>query len=281
MTQVTFPFGAPARIGFAGDWHGDSPCAGEVLTAAARSGADVVIQLGDFGLWPGRIGKRYLTEVSRHAVDTEMPVLVVDGNHEDFDRLDALPIDPATGLRRLAEQVWHLPRGSRWQWGAVRFGALGGATSLDRLHREPGRSWWPQEAITPEQAAAMAGGGELDVLVAHDCPSGVNIPGIHHRDTSRRSGWPIAELYRAWDHRDLLADVCCALRPTHLWHGHFHIGYTGATGRFGPITRVRGLSEDRDALGAKLEVVELNALAANVRARRADNIMALPVVSLG
>jgi predicted phosphodiesterase len=280
MTQLNFPFAEPARIGFAGDWHGNSACAGVVLAAAARSGADVVVQLGDFGLWPGRIGKRYLTEVSRHAVDTGMPVLVVDGNHEDFDRLDALPIDPATGLRRLADQIWHLPRGSRWQWGTVRFGALGGATSLDRPHREPGRSWWPQEAITQEQAAVMVAGGELDVLVAHDCPSGVNIPGIHHRDTSRRSGWPIAELYRAWDHRDLLADVCSSLRPTHLWHGHFHVGYTSATGRFGPITRVRGLSEDRDALSAKLEVVDLDVLAVNVRARRGDNAILLPVVAL-
>lgn len=279
MPVVRFPFPEPSRVAFAGDWHGNLGCAESVIRSASAAGAEVLVQLGDFGFWPGAKGQAFLDGVSAAATEAGIAVLVVDGNHEDFDQLYEIEIDPTTGLRLVRPGVWHLPRGSRWAWGGVRFGALGGATSLDRPYRAQGRSWWPQEELTRSEVASAVAEGELDVLVCHDCPSGVSIPGIYHRDSSRTKGWPMEELYRAWDHRDLLAEACSALAPTHIWHGHFHVDYLTATGVFGPITRVRGLSEDGDDLARKLEVVELSSLAENVRARRggdAPQLAALP-----
>ena len=280
VSHVTFPFPDPVRIAFAGDWHGNAACAGVAIEAASRHQAEVLVQLGDFGIWPGLAGEGYLAEVSRQAELAGMHLLVVDGNHEDFDRLESLPLDPDTGLRELAPHLWHLPRGSRWQWANLRFGALGGATSLDRPNRTPNRSWWPQEEITEDQAARMAESGELDILLTHDCPSGVQIPGIYHRDPNGARNWPMVELYRAWDHRDRLAEVCRTLRPTHLWHGHYHIQYVTTVPVFGPLSRVRGLADDNSPVSSNMEIVTLADLAADVAARRRDVVLPLPVTDL-
>ena len=57
----------PQRILVAGDWHGDQAWALNVikrvpeLLAAERT--RLVLQLGDFGIWPGRDGQRYLAAV--------------------------------------------------------------------------------------------------------------------------------------------------------------------------------------------------------------------------
>ena len=47
-----------ARIGFAGDWHGNVAWATSRLQAFGATGVSTVYQVGDFGLWPGPGGKR-------------------------------------------------------------------------------------------------------------------------------------------------------------------------------------------------------------------------------
>jgi len=48
----TFPITAPNKILFAGDWHGDAWAVAQMLEYAREQEVDVIIQLGDFGLWP-------------------------------------------------------------------------------------------------------------------------------------------------------------------------------------------------------------------------------------
>ena len=45
--------------------------------------------------------------------------------------------------------------------------------SLDRAVRTEGVDWFPAEEITDAQEAAVIAAGHADVLVSHDCPSGV------------------------------------------------------------------------------------------------------------
>lgn len=263
---VTFPFAEPERVLLAGDWHGSSHEAELRIAYAADAGCPVLIQLGDFGVWPGDSGRRYLDLVSAVSVGCDVVTLVVDGNHEDFDQLLSLPVDPATGLRPLAPSVWHLPRGSRWSWAGARFTALGGGTSLDRSVRTPHETWWPQEAITPEQAQAVMAEAECDVLLTHDCPEGVPIPG-----TDRESSlefWPEQELRTAWAHRELLAEVAAVLRPTHLWHGHFHMPYRCDVELVpGVRTRAQGLGAEFQGLSGVHELT-LATLAPDIARRR-------------
>ena len=69
-------------------------------------------------------------------------------------------------------------RGAVWSWHGVRFGALGGAVSIDRSVRVENESWWSTETITDlevDTLIARAPDG-LDVPVAHDAP--IIPPGI-------------------------------------------------------------------------------------------------------
>ena len=234
---------APERIVVAGDWHGNWDAAAQCLLLAANNAAHVVIQTGDFGLWPGDSGSRYLKHVSSQAEQLGVHVLWLDGNHEDFDQLEALIPGPGD-LRALSNHLIYLPRGARWTWSDIRFCAVGGATSLDRPARIQGVSWWPQEELLAFQAADIIAGGTCDVLFTHDVTNEVKVPSIHHRVYT--PGWDRKELERAWIHRERVGTLTAALEPTHLFHGHFHEAYQKLSETTFGVVNVTGLGSDHD-----------------------------------
>src|SRR5262245_45957967 len=122
----TDPLATPARIAFAGDWHANTRWGISAIQFAAEQGAEVIIQLGDFGY---EFRPAFLDGLERALVRTGLRLLFVDGNHEDFPTLLRYPVR-SDGLRRLTDRVWHLPRGFRWVWGGLRWLALGGAHSV-------------------------------------------------------------------------------------------------------------------------------------------------------
>jgi len=163
----------PARIAIAGDWHTDTDYGVAAIGHAAKRDATVLLHLGDFGY---NFTDTYLAALDDALRRHGLVLGFVDGNHENFDRLLTQPI-AADGLRHLRDRVVHLPRGFRWRWGQTRCVAVGGAYSIDRFLRIPGRSWWPQETITAQQACYIAAGGRADVMFCHDCPAGIEVPG--------------------------------------------------------------------------------------------------------
>jgi hypothetical protein len=185
----------------------------QAIGHARAESADVLIHLGDFGYdflpW-------FLDAIDQQG----LTVLFVDGNHDDHDWLATQPVQ-ANGLRRLRDNVWHLPRGFRWQWAGVRFLACGGAYSVDRQWRTLGTSWWAGETISDTDVDRCTTGGPVDVLVAHDCPAGVMIPGIDDRTTP--TPFPPAALAEAAVHRQQLRRIVDAVQPWMIWHGHYHV----------------------------------------------------------
>lgn len=261
----------------AGDWHGSSGASDAAIMSAGATGVPLIIQLGDFGLWSGVEGERYLDHMETLARRHRVVVAWIDGNHDNFDLLETYPRDSATGLRPLRDTIWHIPRGGRWTWHGLRFAAVGGATSLDRAQRLVGVSWWPQEALTPAQAHTVCADGPADVMLTHDCPDGVPIPGIDRLSSLRL--WPEPDLRAAWAHRELVAAVAAELAPTHLFHGHFHVHYTADSELAPPLrSAVVGLG-DHSSGPANRAVVTLDQLAADCAARRAAAGSAHPATS--
>ena len=111
---VNFPFPEPERFALAGDWHGNADFAEAVLRECHARGVDTIVQLGDFGFWPGRRGEVYLERLSKVTQELGVQLLWIDGNHEDFDTLDLLETDESTGLRSLSGNIHHLPRHAGW-----------------------------------------------------------------------------------------------------------------------------------------------------------------------
>ena len=246
------PLAEPGCIAFAGDWHANTRWAKTAVRYAADEGADVVVQLGDFGY---SFTAEFVRGLDRTLEATELSVLFVDGNHEDFSTLLRYPIRD-NGLRQVSERIWHLPRGFRWNWGGVSFLAVGGAHSVDRPWREPGTSWWPQETLTTEDIERAVAGGQADVLLTHDCPAGVPVPRL---DESAHL-WPAEELIAAEGHRARLRTVVDGVRPRMLWHGHYHRRYS-ALADFGYGTvDVQGLDCDATSIEDNVVLVPLEAM---------------------
>src|SRR5690242_15028357 len=197
---MTFPdlLAEPSRIAFAGDWHMNRYFAERAVDHAKNRGADVIVHLGDYGY---TFDAGFVRAVETALQRARIALLFVDGNHEDHQLLLNQPVG-GDGLRRISTHVAHLPRGFRWQWGGVDFLAMGGAHSVDRPYRVPGVSWWPEETITPRQVQEAGAMGSADVLIAHDCPEGVVVPGIDDRATP--APFPPAEIERSNAHRRLL-----------------------------------------------------------------------------
>jgi hypothetical protein len=246
----TDPLAEPGRVAFAGDWHQNTDYAQRSIRHAARRGADVILHLGDFGY---NFTGPFLAGVTAALDEAGIHLLFVDGNHENFTRLYRYPI-LENGLRKLTDRVWHLPRGFRWEWSAVHFLALGGAHSVDRPYRVPGVSWWPEETIGSGDVAKAVEGGFADVLVSHDCPAGVVIPGIDDRTSP--PPFPPLEILRSDEHRQRLRGVVDVVQPSAVWHGHYHMQHeTVADFGYGPVA-VNGLDCDEAPIGRNIAVVD-------------------------
>ena len=259
---MTGAAGSPVidRIAFAGDWHMNPIWSGDAIAYAASLGADVIVHLGDFGY---TYKPSFLAVVDEELDAAGIDLLFVDGNHEDFPKLYGYPL--VDGRRKLTGRIWHLPRGYRWEWAGVRFLALGGAHSVDRRYRLPGRSWWPQETLTRADVVRAAAGGPADVLISHDCPAGVVIPGID--DRRNPPPFPAEEIRRSYDHRMLLrAAIADQAQPSVIWHGHYHVSYRiVADLGYGPVM-VNGLDCDGSSLDANVAVVNVADLLVRSRA---------------
>jgi Icc-related predicted phosphoesterase len=238
------------RIAFVGDWHANLSWACSAVWHAADNGADVIVHCGDFGY---QFQAGYLRNLTSALAACRIPLLFVDGNHDNQLKLAEYP--SRWGLGRLSNWIWHIPRGFRWTWGGLRLAGLGGAHSVDApWRRNAGLMWLPQETITDEQAATAIAGGPVDVLVTHDCPEGVTIPGL------RGGRFPESEIYLAHLHRRKLRGVVDAIRPRFLWHGHYHTRYSTQIDLHGAPLTVHGLDCDGTTLSANVQVVDLTTL---------------------
>ncbi len=236
----------PPKVMLAGDWHGNRSWAKVSCEAAAQSGCFAVVQLGDFGLWPGR-EDAWIDHVDSCARNAGLEVVWIDGNHENHDALDAWRShSDERGMVRMRDHVTWATRGSRWVWEGIRFGALGGAVSLDRFLRREGSSWWPQESISSEDLERLGNAG-LDVLVTHTPPTPREPP-------SRRFPFPDAVLADDQLARAKVDEAIRRTAPTLVAHGHLHVRYTSLREGW----RVEGLAHDKSTPAESLAVLELS-----------------------
>ena len=217
---------AVGRVMLLGDIHNRREVLDAALRTAADEDCDVLVQVGDFWLqdrtWRGFSPEHAGLMCS--AVHAEMPVVVIDGNHEVWpslsrflEREDTAEARAAGRPLHLGGSLWWADRGSTWTWSAKRFGAFGGTVSPDKWkpHVAPWR--WPAEMITQQDLDRFiqnAGSG-LDVLITHDAPAdtigligGVWMPPSVHD-----------EAYAA---QLLVQGAVDATNPALVFHGHWH-----------------------------------------------------------
>lgn len=217
----------PERVLLVGDVHGSIAQVRRALDYAEAQGVSTVVQLGDFGIWPGEQGRRFIEDVVSELIQRKIWLLFVDGNHEDFNQLYDLPLDLEDGTRPVGPFLAHLPRGLRWTWRGVRFAALGGAHSVDRKWRLPEVSWWPEEWVSDSELEQLREGDKVDVLFMHDSPSGAPNAVCDDPLNPGNKIFPQEDLYEAALHRRRLAYAVDAVEPAWIFHGHYHMYMSG------------------------------------------------------
>lgn len=235
-------------VGLLGDCHSNFSWIHYAIDAFDRRGVKTVIQVGDLGIWPGKQYAREWDKVQAHLEQVGQLWVVVPGNHEDYDQIDAIPVDEETGWKAFRDLIALVPRGGRWEMGSMSFVALGGANSVDRgwrLKNSKTKTWWPQESITEEDVANVIAGGYADVMVGHDAPLGV--PTIDRNIAGNPFGFDPVDLQYANEGRAMMDKAFRAVAPQLFIHGHYHfrVNDTIEVGS-GRNCRVMGLSKDEE-----------------------------------
>jgi len=113
---------------------------------------DVVIILGDVGSLTWDRSKETLYNL-KWLDNQPFTTLFIDGNHDNFNILDNLPVKQLYGneVGVLSDSVYHLKRGNIYEINGKTFLTIGGATSINKEWRIPEISWWDREVINNKE----------------------------------------------------------------------------------------------------------------------------------
>lgn len=246
---------------FVGDIHGNIRDVEKAILHALRNGVKTVIQVGDFWAYSSRSERDKIDRIVRrlcHQFATspdDFKFIFIDGNHEDFPYLSHETIIAGDMPRPLAADIkdnyeagiadlpvhanrktksgvqisahlFYFPRGSVLEVEAggrvFKLGFLGGATSIDKTVRIPGKTWWAAEDITENDVkfALRFFGESIDILVSHDTTiSAYKALPFNYSDVSP-DFFPAVE--ESDKNRHLIEKVVEKSRPAIIVHGHFH-----------------------------------------------------------
>lgn len=158
-----------------GDTHGEYA---RFQSSALRrlTAQDTLIICGDFGfVWDG--GKReqaFLRKIGKKPYT----VLFLDGQHENFERLEQYPQTDWNGgrVRVLEGKLMQLLRGEIYKIEGKTFFTMGGGESVSPEFRDPSRGDWSKG--TPSETELLHGldrlkaaGNRVDYILTHEPPS--------------------------------------------------------------------------------------------------------------
>jgi DNA repair exonuclease SbcCD nuclease subunit len=141
---------------------------------------DYLIICGDFGgVWDrSKEKEQFLNTLAERNFTT----LFIDGNHENFDILEKMPVSQWHGgkVHFIRDSIIHLMRGQVFEIDGLKFFTMGGGNSNDKAYRVPHRSWWKQEM--PSDIEKQTGlnnlalhNYEVDYIITHTAPTDVVI----------------------------------------------------------------------------------------------------------
>lgn len=104
--------------------------------------------------------------------------LWIDGNHENFDLIEALPVTDWHGgkVQYIGKKIIHLMRGYVYDICGKSFFAFGGGFSIDKISRKEGVSWWKNEmpsGVEYERGRRRLGYRDyhVDYMITHTAPA--------------------------------------------------------------------------------------------------------------
>ena len=138
--------------------------------------SDYVIICGDFGgVWDN--SERHLKWLN-WLETRNFTTLFADGNHENFDMLDSMPVCLWNGgkVHFVRDNIIHLMRGQVYMIDDKCFFVMGGASSQDKAFRKPSVSWWEREMPSDTECREALRnlkevGYDVDYVISHTAPT--------------------------------------------------------------------------------------------------------------
>lgn len=204
-----------------GDTHGDIDF--HKLTIFAENFPeltknDYVIIAGDFG---GVWAENTIDSTLAPFENLPFTVLFVDGNHENFNIINAFPVEEWNGgkIHRVRPSIIHLMRGQVFTIEGKSIFTFGGATSRDKYRRKENISWWEAELPTGKEldegiANLQKHNNIVDYIITHSCDeSALYYPPLRN---------PYEPL-KTYPENRILSIFQDTVKYKHWYFGHYHM----------------------------------------------------------
>lgn len=178
---------------------------------------DNIIILGDCGIaW--RKDKKDLAQNIKlwNECGNGVKLYFIDGNHENFNILNSLPIENNMG--KIADNIYHLRRGQVYEFENKKILVCGGADSIDKYRRIENFTWWKEEAISQETIDDIPA-GHYDYVLTHCCPRSIFEKNRIYLSTLQF----LDENKINHSSEDMLEQLKNKITFDHWFFGHYHI----------------------------------------------------------
>lgn len=207
------------KLLIAGDTHGEDRYVYGKAKVAKRLGCAKMVIVGDWGMWPGLGGIRFIDHCQQIADEFDIQIYALPGNHEDHDQWEwwlnsDMPKDKA-GFTHVRESVLISPKVHNWKWNNKRFFICGGAVSIDRQWRTEGKSYWRNETFSEANLFSVEKykGPAIDYLFTHDASN------------YTPWGFQLVADPDSQENRHRIDQAIRVLQPRWQFHGHMHHKY--------------------------------------------------------
>ena len=217
---------------------------------------DYVLHVGDFGIWPDPNRVDRATRNHDGAGDFPVwfaenraaprPTVFIKGNHEDFVWLDK---QLEAGRREILPGLTYLPNGDAIEIGddcdRILIGGVGGChgpSNYERRSRD--LQGLAKRHFTRDECESLSSRDDVDVLLLHDAPAGVEF-------TWRRKDGSVRRRYKS--EAEGLAEAVDRTRPRICFFGHHH------TRLDAEIAGVRCIGLNKVAMPGNLVAVDIPA----------------------
>lgn len=167
-----------------GDTHGsyeiDKILNDEFVNSYPFSRDDVLIVLGDFGLFWNDKPDETEYEILEQINNLPFTLCFIDGNHENFNRLYKFDTTHKFGglVSKCSDNCYWLRRGEIYQICNKNVFTFGGAMSRDKMLRVLNESWWEKEIPSNEEMEFglsnlkkfLNSGKNIDIVLTHTAP---------------------------------------------------------------------------------------------------------------
>ena len=202
---------------------------------------DYVIIAGDFGgIWDVNLSSKHEQYQLDWLENKPWTTLFIDGNHENFDRLNAFQVikrfNGPVGLVRNC--IYHLKRGEIYILNNKSFFVFGGSRSEDKESRTEFMSWWSQEQPNYHEFAKGFQNldkydNKVDYIITHTAPD------------LMRQKFGLVYGNKPYDLPDYFDQLFNKVDFKRWFCGHFHFDYSFPKDKFEALyERIGCLNED-------------------------------------